>query len=162
MRLHGLLLTLALAGAPGLVLAQDTPPDARLHFSGTSVGLLLGYSQGQGSLNFQGREYPFTVSGFKVATLGITRVDALGQAYRLREVADFAGRYVIADGGFTLVQGGGGTVLRNEHGVTLYLQNVQQGVDLSLGGGSLSIVLSEPAETAAAAPAPAPVPAAAP
>jgi len=62
------------------------------------------------------------------------------------------------------VQGGGSTVLRNEHGVTLYLQNVQQGVDLSLGGGSLSIVLSEPAATAAVAPAPAPapVPAAAP
>ena len=36
-------------------------------------------------------------------------------------------------------------MLRNEKGVTLFLQNVQYGFDVTLGGGGLSITLSEPA-----------------
>ncbi len=126
-------------------LAQDARPDARLEFSGFSVGLLLGYSQGQGTLEFQNRQYRFSVSGLKVATVGISRLSAAGQVYRLRDVADFAGRYVSAEGGLTVFQGGGPAMLRNEKGVTLYLQNVQFGLDLTLGGGGLSIVL-DPAD----------------
>jgi hypothetical protein len=46
-----------------------------------------------------------------------------------------------------LGQGGGNAILRNEKGVTLYLQNVQQGIELTLGGGGISIALTEPAAT---------------
>ena len=49
------------------------------------------------------------------------------------------------EGGLTLFQGGGNAMLRNEKGVTLFLQNVQYGLDVTLGGGGLSITLSEPA-----------------
>lgn len=133
------------------VLAQDRRPDARLAFSSTSFGLLFGFSQGQGTLEFRGKKYPFTVSGIKAATLGIARVDALGQVYRLRELTDFAGRYIAVEGGLTVVQGGGNAVLRNEKGVTLYLQNVQYGLDLTLGGGGVDIALTEPVETPAPA-----------
>jgi hypothetical protein len=143
-RVGWMVLLAVLAGSGGVVWAQDGRPDARLQFSSTSFGLLIGYGQGQGVLEFQGERYPFTISGFNLATVGITRVNALGQVYRLREVADFAGRYVAVGGGLTLVQGGGSTMLRNGNGVTLYLQNVQQGLDLSLGGGSFSITLAEP------------------
>ena len=34
--------------------AQDARPDARLQFSGISVGLLFGYNQGEGTLEFAG------------------------------------------------------------------------------------------------------------
>lgn len=132
----------------GAVWAQDGRPDARLRFSSASYGLVVGYGQGQGVLEFQGEQHPFTISGFKLATVGITRISALGQVYRLREVADFAGRYVMIEGAATLVQGGGNAVLRNEKGVTLYLQNVQRGLELTLGGGSFSIALTEPADSA--------------
>jgi hypothetical protein len=130
------------------VWAQDARPDARLRFSSTSYGLVFGYGRGEGVLEFQGERYPFTISGFKLATVGITQVDALGQVYRLREVADFAGRYVAVEGAATLFQGGGNAMLRNEKGVTLYLQNVQRGLELTLGGGSFSIALIQPAEPA--------------
>jgi hypothetical protein len=113
--------------------------------------LLFGYQQGQGALEFQGRQYPFTVAGIKVATVGFTKVDALGQVYRLRELADFNGRYIAIEGGLTVIQGGGHTVLRNEKGVMLYLQNVQYGLDLSLGGGGVDIALTEPADVSAPA-----------
>lgn len=141
-----LLVVLGMSG--GVARAQDERPDARLQFSSTSFGLLVGYGQGQGVLEFQGEKYPFAISGFRLATVGITRVSALGQVYRLREVADFAGRYMAVEGAATLVQGGGNAVLRNERGVTLYLQNVQQGLELTLGGGSFSIALTEPPEPA--------------
>ena len=84
-------------------------------------------------------------------TLGIAKVDALGQVYRLRELADFTGRYIAVEGGLTVVQGGGHAVLRNEKGVMLYLQNVQYGLDLTLGGGGIDIALTEPADASASA-----------
>ncbi len=141
-----LLVVLGMSG--GVARAQDGRPDARLQFSSTSFGLLVGYGQGQGVLEFQGEKYSFAISGFKLATVGVARVSALGQVYRLREVADFAGRYMAVEGAATLVQGGGNAVLRNERGVTLYLQNVQQGLELTLGGGSFSIALTDPPEPA--------------
>lgn len=144
MRFARMMLMTALVAGTGLALAQDRRPDARLAFSSTSFGLLFGYQQGQGALEFQGRKYPFTVSGIRAATLGIAKVDALGQVYRLRELADFPGRYIAVEGGLTVVQGGGNAVLRNEKGVTLYLQNVQYGLDLTLGGGGVDIALTEP------------------
>lgn len=147
MRCARMLLMAVLVAGAGAALAQDARPDARLEFSSTSFGLLFGFSQGQGTLEFQGRRYPFSVSGIKVATVGVTRVSALGQVYRLRELADFTGRYVAVEGAFTLGQGGGNAILRNEKGVTLYLQNVQQGIELTLGGGGISIALTEPAAT---------------
>ena len=148
MRLAQMVLTAMLATGTGAALAQDGRVDGRLQFSSTSFGLLFGYSQGDGSLEFQGKNYPFTVSGVKAATIGVSKVDALGQVYRLREIADFSGTYVNIEGGFTLIQGGGSAMLRNEKGVTLFLQNVQYGLDLTLGGGGLSIALNEPAKAA--------------
>lgn len=145
MRFAPIILTTVLAAGTGVTLAQDARPDARMQFSSTSFGLLFGYSRGQGELEFRGRKYPFTVSQIKAATLGVTKVEALGQVYRLQDVADFAGTYAAVEGGLTLFQGGGNAMLRNEKGVTLFLQNVQYGFDVTLGGGGLSITLSEPA-----------------
>jgi len=157
MRFLWMVAALLLVGS-ATVLAQDRRPDARLSFSSTSVGLVIGFSKGEGSLEFAGKKYPFTISGVNVATVGVTRVSALGQVYRLRDIADFSGRYVMMDGGLTLVQGGGSAVLRNEKGVTLYLQNLQYGLDLSLGGGGIDIAL---VETPNATPTPTPTPQAA-
>lgn len=125
--------------------AQDRPPDGRLEFSSTAYGLLLGFSQGQGKLIVQDRQYLFSVSGIKVATVGISRVDAIGQVYHLRDLADFPGRYYAVEGAFTIGQGGGSAMLRNEKGVMFYLQNVQQGIELTLGGGGIDIAFTEPA-----------------
>lgn len=146
MRFAFMILTVMVAAGVGTALAQDGRPDARLEFTSTSFGLLFGFSQGRGTLEFQGRQYPFAVSGIKVATLGITKVDTLGQVYRLRDLADFAGRYVAVEGSLTVVQGGGNAMLRNEKGVMLYLQNLQYGLDLTLGGGGVDIALTEPVD----------------
>ena len=153
MRFTAMVLTLMLIIGTNMTLAQNKLPDARLEFSSTSFGLLFGYSQGTGTLLFQEREYPFSVSGIKVATLGVSQVNALGLVYGLQEIADFAGNYAVVEGGLTLVQGGGSTLLRNGKGVTLYLQNLQYGLDLTLGGGGFSITLDEPEPVAESSPA---------
>ncbi|HRD67559.1 MAG TPA: hypothetical protein PKY50_15550 [Candidatus Competibacter sp.] len=145
MQFARMVLVVVLIAGAGAALAQDKRSDARLEFSSTSFGLLLGFSQGQGALEFRGQRYPFSVSGIKVATLGVTRVSALGQVYRLRDIADFPGRYYAAEGAFTVGQGGGSAVLRNEKGVMLYLQNAQQGIELTLGGGGIDIKFAESA-----------------
>lgn len=126
------------------VWAQDGKPDGRLEFSSTSYGFLVGVNKGEGKLFVRDRQYPFTLSAIKVATLGFTKVSALGQVYRLRDLADFPGRYYAVEGAFTLVQGGGHAVLRNKKGVMLYLQNAQQGAELTLGGSSIDIAFVEP------------------
>jgi len=152
MQLARVVLIAALVTGTGAALAQDGRPDARIQFSSTSFGLLFGYQQGQGTLEFAGGKHPFRVTGIKVATLGVSQVDALGQVYRLRELTDFPGRYIAVEGGLTVGQGGGNAMLRNEKGVTLYLQNVQYGLDLTLGGGGVDIALAEPSAEPAAKP----------
>lgn len=123
----------------GASLAQDRPPDARLEFSSTSYGFIVGFTQGHGKLMVGEKHYPFSVSGLKGVTLGFTQISAIGQIYRLRDVADFPGRYYVVEGAFTVGQGGGSALLRNEKGVTLYLQNTQRGAELTLGGGGVDI-----------------------
>lgn len=141
--------TLLLMGGHA-VWGQDRPPDGRVEFSSTSYGLLLGVNRGEGRLIVKDRQYFFTVSGIKLATLGIARINAIGQVYHLRDLADFSGRYYAVEGAFTIVQGGGNALLRNSKGVMLYLQNVQQGLELTLGGGGFDIVFVEPTTEKAA------------
>jgi hypothetical protein len=123
--------------------AQEQLPSGRLAFSSTSFGLLVGYNQGKGTLSFQGKEYPFSMEGYKLITVGASSVDALGVVYQLDKLSDFEGRYTAAGGDFTVWQGGGGAVMKNQNGVVIYLQTLQTGLELNLGGG-MDILLEQP------------------
>ncbi|MFO1431227.1 MAG: hypothetical protein U1F76_13975 [Candidatus Competibacteraceae bacterium] len=124
--------------------SQEQPPEqlpsGRLAFTGFSLGLLVGYQQGQGALEFQGRKYPFSIESYGLFTLGGSQVDALGVVYDLDKLEDFEGRYGAATFGVTAWQGGNVTVMTNQNGVVIYLQSLRQGLELSLGG-SFDIVL---------------------
>lgn len=135
---------LALLGllATSAVTAEDELPSARLAFRSTSFGLLVGLNRGEGTLRFQDKDYPFTVEGYSLATLGYSQVDAVGQVYGLQRAADFEGRYLFGGGGLTVVHGGGSAYLKNDNGVVIYLQALQQGAELNLGGGSLRVELT--------------------
>lgn len=136
-------------------LAQEGLPSGRLAFSSMSFGLVLGFNRGEGilrvtntnpsasALPLEGATYAFSVTGFSVATIGVTKVDAIGVVYNLNDIADFEGLYVAGEGGLTLLQGGGHIVMRNQNGVSIYLQLYNTGVELRLGGGGLNIALEE-------------------
>ncbi len=123
------------------VLAQDELPSGRIAVEGTSMSLLLGFTRGQGTLNYNGYSYPFSMRGFSLLSIGASKLDGLGVVYNLNDVTDFSGRYWSAQGNLTAVQGGGSTIMENDNGVVIQLDSRQVGVEFGLGGGSIDIEL---------------------
>src|SRR5207248_3055807 len=65
-----------------------------------SVGVGVGGSSGDGVLSYQGKDYPFTISGFNVADLGVSRFQGAGQIYQLKVLNDFSSHYSSAHSAF--------------------------------------------------------------
>jgi hypothetical protein len=77
----------------------------------------------------------------EVGGVGVSKVQAIGQVYYLGQVGDFAGTYV-AVGADAAVGGGAGILtMRNQHGVVINLQSVQQGIKLTAGVEGITITL---------------------
>ncbi|NEX22304.1 DUF1134 domain-containing protein [Thiorhodococcus mannitoliphagus] len=108
-------------------------------------GLILGGSRGDGTLTFEGKEYPFKLSGLSAgANVGISKMSAAGNVYDLSEVGQFPGTYTKLDASVALGGGMGGTRLKNENGVIMTLHSRTQGVDLNLGNISgVTITMEE-------------------
>lgn len=95
---------------------------------------------GGGTLHFGGNTYSFTIGGLGVGGIGISRMEAVGEVYDLRNVRDFSGTYLQARTGIAIANVGGGQLwLRNSNGVSLHLQTKRQGLALSLGGDAIYI-----------------------
>ena len=50
-------------------------------------------TQGEGVLNFQGKNYPFTISGLSLVDIGISNFTGAGKVYDLSSPRDLAGTY---------------------------------------------------------------------
>ena len=138
-----ILVLLIITGWTIIAEAQEEMPSGRLQYESTAFGLILGYNQGNGILTMDGKEYPFSIKGIKLATIGVSRIDATGVVYHLSRIDDFNGRYMMLEGSLTIALGGGNALLRNQHGVIISLQTLQKGVELTLGGGGLEITLDQ-------------------
>ncbi len=138
--LFAVLVTLAAAPAAP---AQEPGSDATITFSGGSVAAGVGYSWGDGVLNFKGKEYPFTVNGLSVVDIGVSQIDGSGDVYDLQNVSDFPGTYVAAGAGAALVGGGFMAVLQNEHGVIIHFYSRSQGLKLTAAGEAVVVKLKE-------------------
>jgi hypothetical protein len=121
------------------VAAQKATPSGKVTLESTSIAAGIGVSWGDGKLTFKGKTYPFSVEGLSLVDWGISKVNAVGDAYNLTDPANFAGTYVAAEAGLTLAGGMGGMVLRNQNGVVLHLRSVSQGAQLQLGTSGLII-----------------------
>jgi hypothetical protein len=102
-----------------------------------SVG--IGFTWGEGTLRFRGKDYNFKVNGLNMIGLGFATMIARGEVYNLESLADFPGKYYGVEGGATLVEGSAGLVIKNSQGVVMNLKAEQKGVDLRLGDQGLSI-----------------------
>jgi hypothetical protein len=135
-------LGLLVAGVVGLIataVAKPPPPSGTLSITTTSVAVGLGVHWGTGVLTTRGQRYPFAIQGLEVGGVGVSKVQAVGQVYHLRQVADFAGTYV-AVGANAAVGGGAGIMtMRNQHGVVINLQSTQQGLKLTAGVEGITI-----------------------
>jgi len=142
MRRIAILMTVVLCLAAGLALAEDKP-DATLRLSGGSVAAGLGISWGGGTLTYKGKDYPVSITGLSVGKVGITKVEASGNVYNLKDLKDFNGNYTAAAGGATVAGGASAVAMKNQSGVSVTLSATTQGVDITIGGGGVDMRLKE-------------------
>jgi len=121
--------------ASGLVLAADAKqPVGKVSIEEKQFGLIIGGSWGSGSLTFEGKEYPFKLTGLSTGlNVGLSKLSAAGEVYDLKEISQFPGTYTKLDASVALGGGMGGLRLKNENGVIMALHSRTKGLDLNLG-----------------------------
>jgi hypothetical protein len=128
--------------APQTAAANPGANEGTVTFSGGAVALGIGYQWGNGTLTFQGRQYPFRMSGLSVVDVGASTVTGSGTVRNLRRVADFSGNYVAGTAGATIAGGGSVTALQNQNGVVIDSIATSQGARLTLAPQGVSITLT--------------------
>jgi hypothetical protein len=123
------------------VFAEGSSPSAKVLFETTSIAFGMGFSWGDGRLNYDGKVYGFSIDGVTLADIGISKASAAGTVYNLTDVTQFEGNYVAAEATFTMGGGMGGTTLRNQNGVVIHLLAISQGARLQLGASGMKIKL---------------------
>lgn len=134
-KITGYLVLAAALLASGLALAADAKqPVGKVSIEEKQFGLILGGSKGSGSLSFEGKEYPFKLTGLSAGlNVGISKMSATGEVYDLKEVSQFPGTYTKLDASVALGGGMGGLRLKNENGVIMTLHARTKGLDLNIG-----------------------------
>jgi hypothetical protein len=126
------LLTVALAYAD-----EAKKADGTVTINETQFALILGGSVGGGTLSFKGKSHEFKVGGLTVgANAGVSKMDAAGEVYDLKDIKDFPGTYTKLDASVTLGGGVGGLRLKNEHGVIMRLVSRSQGLQLNVASAT--------------------------
>ena len=127
----------------GFAAAQDKKPDATISMSEGQVAVGIGFSWGKGVLAYQGKEYPFKVSGLSVVDVGITKATSSGKVYNLKKLEDFNGNYTAASAEGTVAGGAGVLKMKNQNGVEIELASTTQGVNLKLSVEGVKIQLEK-------------------
>ena len=116
---------------PGPQSVAGMSPDGTVNMTGI---IAVGATGGHGTLNFQGRSYPFKLVGGVTGGGGAADTQASGEVYNLHNISDFKGLYTQSSGRSGLDRSGASDLwLRNRTGVALHLRGTQEGVTLSLG-----------------------------
>jgi hypothetical protein len=123
-----------------LATAQDIP-DGTIQLSGGSVAVGIGFSWGQGTLFFDGKQYPFAVNGLSIVQVGASGYTATGAVYHLTKVTDFQGVYTAVSAGVAVAGGVSGTAMRNSNGVVIRMSSNHAGLNFSLGTKGVNIAL---------------------
>jgi hypothetical protein len=125
----------------GFALAMDEKPDATIEFSGGSAAVGVGVKWANGTLHYQGQNYPFHVSGFSLLDLGGSAVKGTGEVYHLAKVDDFTGDYGAVSAGATVNRGEASAAMENQHGVVIKMHSDTKGVELNASVEAVSIKL---------------------
>jgi hypothetical protein len=118
-------------------------PDGFVRMDEIQAAYIGSASGGSGVLDFRGRRYPFTVGGGGIGGFGASKIDAEGEVYNLRDLAQFPGTYGEARYGFALGTASAGDLwMQNEAGVIMHLKARREGLMLSLGGSAIVVAMS--------------------
>jgi hypothetical protein len=139
---------LAMTGCAGMMNTPTAQNVAGLSPSGNvtiTEDFLTGLGGGHGTLEFQGRTYPFKVVGTVAGPGGgLEKISASGPVYKLASVADFSGRYTQSTGkpGFSS-SGGSDLWLENNAGVIMHRQGTSTGAMLTLGKDEIFVRMDQ-------------------
>ena len=142
-RIVGFLTMAAMSVALTAALAEDKVPDATIKLSGGSVAAGIGVSWGSGTLTYKGKDYPIDVKGLSVGDVGVTKIEASGKVFNLKDAKDFDGNYTGVGAGATVAGGGSVTTMRNQNGVTIDLISTTQGVKVAIGGSGVDMKIKQ-------------------
>jgi hypothetical protein len=134
-------MALVLMGTPAI--ADDKMPDATVRLSEGSVAAGIGWSWGHGEISYQGKTYRIKIDGLSVAEVGITKAEATGTIYNLKDLADINGVYAAAGAEGTAGKGAGVSSLRNAKGVVINLKSETKGADIKIAASGLKITLEQ-------------------
>ena len=115
--------------------ATKEKPDATIRLSSGSVAAGIGWSWGNGTLTYKGKDYPISVKGLSFGKVGITKATASGEVYHLKRLKDFDGNYTAAGAGITLAGGRSAVTMTNQNGVRVVLSSTTRGLDVTIGVG---------------------------
>jgi hypothetical protein len=122
--------------------AEDQKPSGTVEISQVQIAFIGSGNLGGGTLHYQGKRYSFTIGGLGIGGFGISKMEAVGNVYNLKRLADFPGAFIQGRYGYAAGEAGGGELwLKNPNGVVLELKTKRQGLALSLGGDAVYINL---------------------
>ena len=126
-------------------IAQNSPPSSpsgSVVIRQVQVAFIGSGAVGGGTLNYRGRAYPFKLGGLGIGGFGVSRLEASGTVYNMRNLQDINGVYAQVRSGWAVGEQGRGRMwLQNSNGVYLKLQARRQGLALSLGADGMVIRL---------------------
>jgi len=123
--------------------ADEKKPDATVKMSGKSISAGVGYSWGSGVLTYQGKDYPFSVSGLSAGNIGAGSAELSGQVFNLKNLADFNGNFTSVGAGATVAGGGGAMSMRNQSGVVMNVAGTTKGLTFKLGVDGMKVELKK-------------------
>lgn len=129
------------SSAPAAAAGDEAVLSGTVEINSTQIAFLISGKAGGGTLEYQGKEYPFGIAGLGVGGIGIQTLNAVGAVYNLDKLSDFSGVYTQVRAGVTLGSGTSYLKLGNAKGVTLDLRASTKGVALSLGVDGMVITL---------------------
>ena len=121
--------------------AQDNHSVATLKFVERGVALGFGVSWGEGTLTFKGKKYPFKIQGLSINDIGISKVNATGKVFDLKNIEDFNGTYNAGGSEATMGEGVGAIMMKNEKGVSIQIIVLSEGARIKLSVGGVEMKL---------------------
>ena len=107
-----------------------------------AAGVVAGVGNGEGTLTFHGKTYPFKISGASFgATLALTVSEYEGRVLNLRAPDDLAGNYIAVGAGGAIAGGIGVARLRNAKGVIMVVRGPKLGAGLSVALARVTITM---------------------
>ena len=132
-----------LATAAAGVTTSVAHPTAKIQIDVTQGGFIFGGTDGTGYVRYHRRNYPVRVSGLRFgAIIGATRAQLSGRISNLTSLRDIEGTYTSLGASASIGQGRNRQQFRNDRGVHLELYGYQDGLELSLDVGGMTIELA--------------------